>query len=112
MVDYNRRLALYLKQQMRVARRYVVRGIVQGVGFRFFTEDAARRAGVHGYVANRNDGTVEVIAEGEATAVERLEASLRCGPPAARVEALEVEEHPPTAAATGFSIRSGGTWTP
>ena len=51
---------------MRVARRFVVRGRVQGVGFRYFAADAARREGVSGAVRNLDDGTVEAVAEGDA----------------------------------------------
>ena len=46
---------------MRVARRFLVSGHVQGVGFRYFTQDAARREGVHGYVTNLADGTVDAV---------------------------------------------------
>ena len=50
---------------MRIARRYVVSGRVQGVGYRYFALDAARRENLHGYVTNNDDGTVEAVAEGE-----------------------------------------------
>ncbi|HAK56283.1 MAG TPA: acylphosphatase [Acidobacteria bacterium] len=93
-----------------VARRYIVRGRVQGVGFRFFTEDTARQAGVHGHVSNRDDGSVEVVAEGDIDAVARLEAGLRQGPPGARVDTVEVEERVPAGVATGFSIETGDAW--
>ncbi|HEX6091378.1 MAG TPA: acylphosphatase [Gemmatimonadales bacterium] len=65
--------------------RFVVTGRVQGVGFRWFVVKQARALGVAGYVRNRDDGSVEVVAEGEAAAVENLAAALRRGPPAARV---------------------------
>ena len=71
---------------MLVARRFVVSGRVQGVGFRFFVTDAARREGVHGWVMNRADGCVEAHAEGERDAVERFERQIRRGPPGSRVE--------------------------
>src|SRR5262245_44515665 len=48
--------------QMRIARRYVISGLVQGVGFRFFTEAAAAREGLHGWVQNLADGRVEITA--------------------------------------------------
>ena len=64
---------------MRVARRYVVSGRVQGVGFRYFTQDAALREGVTGWVRNLPDGRVEALVEGE-EAVTRLERALRSGP--------------------------------
>ena len=90
---------------MRVARRYVIAGRVQGVGFRWFAHDAARREGVHGWVRNLADGSVEVMAEGETTAVDRLEAAVRRGPSSAHVERVDVEEHAPTGRVTGFEIR-------
>ena len=90
---------------MRVARRYVIAGRVQGVGFRFFLEAAAGREGVHGWVRNQPDGTVEAWIEGDTASVDRVEAALRRGPAGARVEAVTVEEVPPTGRATGFSIR-------
>jgi len=90
---------------MRVARRYVIAGRVQGVGFRWFTHDAARREGVHGWVRNLADGSVEVMAEGETTAVDRLEAAVRRGPSSAHVERVDIEEHAPEGRVTGFEIR-------
>ena len=71
--------------------RIVVRGAVQGVGFRDETVDRARREGVLGWVRNAEDGTVSVHAEGPGAAVERLVDFLETGPPAARVESVEVE---------------------
>jgi acylphosphatase len=90
---------------MRVARRFLVSGRVQGVGFRYFTQDAARREGVHGYVTNLDDGTVEAVAEGEAEAMERFERALRRGPSRARVERVMVDDRPPTMVAAGFDVR-------
>jgi acylphosphatase len=88
--------------RMRVARRFVVSGRVQGVGFRYYTQDIARREGVTGLVRNLHDGRVEVIAEGEATAVERLEQAIRQGPARARVERVEVDALAPTTGYVGF----------
>jgi acylphosphatase len=90
---------------MRVARRFVVSGRVQGVGFRYFALDAARRDGLHGYVTNHDDGTVEAVAEGESEAVERFERALRRGPSRSRVEQVMVEEREPEMKSTGFEIR-------
>ena len=90
---------------MTTARRYVIAGQVQGVGFRWFTHDAAARAGVHGWVRNLADGSVEVFVEGDVESVDRLEAALRRGPAAARVERITTEEHAPTGRAAGFEIR-------
>ncbi len=62
------------------ARRAVVSGRVQGVGFRFFAERAAKKAGVLGWVRNLPDGRVETVVEGSDDAVERYLAELRRGP--------------------------------
>ena len=90
---------------MRVARRYVIAGRVHGVGFRWFTHDAAAREGIHGWVRNLADGSVEVVAEGDAESIDRLEAAVRRGPASARVERVEVEEHAPAGRIAGFEIR-------
>ena len=90
---------------MRVARRFIVSGRVQGVGFRYFALDAARRDGLQGYVTNRDDGSVEAVAEGEAEALERFERALRRGPSRSRVEHVMVDEMTPQMQGTGFNIR-------
>ncbi len=64
---------------MLVARRLIVTGRVQGVGFRYFTRDAARLDGVRGTVRNLDDGGVEVEVEGDAEAVLRFERTIRRG---------------------------------
>ena len=91
--------------RMRVARRYTISGRVQGVGFRFFTEDAAHREGLHGWVRNLPDGRVEIAAEGDAEAVDRFERHVRHGPPGARIEHIDVDHVEPSGNATGFSVR-------
>jgi len=83
----------------------MISGRVQGVGFRWFTHDAAAREGVDGWVANRPDGRVEAEIEGEIDAVDRVEAALRRGPASARVENVNVDELAPDGRRTGFSIR-------
>jgi len=77
---------------------------VQGVGFRYFTVDAAAREGVTGWVRNRADGRVEIAAEGDADAVDRFERAVRHGPPHARVDDVDVTENVPSGA-NGFTIR-------
>ena len=91
---------------MIVARRYLVSGRVQGVGFRYFVQDAAVREGVSGFVRNVPDGRVEAQVEGELEAVTRVERALAQGPPGARVEDLAVEPIPPTGRTSGFRISS------
>jgi acylphosphatase len=75
-----------------IARRAVVSGSVQGVGFRFFAQRAAREARVTGWVRNRSDGTVETVVEGEADAVARYLERMRSGPAGGRVASLVFEE--------------------
>ena len=89
---------------MRVARRFVICGRVQGVGFRYFTQDTARREGLTGWVRNLPDGKVEAMVEGEAEAVTRLERAIRTGPRGARVERVYVDEEPATGMYTTFSV--------
>jgi len=90
---------------MIVARRYVIAGRVQGVGFRYFAQATGVREGVHGWVRNLPDGRVEAQIEGDADAVERVEAALRRGPSSSRVDEVNVDEQAPTGRATGFTIR-------
>jgi len=88
-----------------VARRIVLTGRVQGVGFRFFAEQAARVEGLHGWVTNLPDGRVEAVAEGERESVDRFELKMRRGPARAHVDAVTVEDLPPSGRPTGFSSR-------
>jgi acylphosphatase len=75
-----------------IARRLIVSGRVQGVGFRFFAERAARELAVVGWVRNLPNGAVESVAEGEADAIARYVERLREGPRMGRVTELRVEE--------------------
>jgi acylphosphatase len=70
-----------------------VRGRVQGVGFRWFVRERARRLGLAGWVRNQHDGSVEVAARGAADALRALEAALREGPDGAYV--MSIDELPP-----------------
>ncbi len=90
---------------MKVARRFVVGGRVQGVGFRFFAVDSAQREGVTGYARNWHDGRVEIVTEGEAEAVDRFERSIRQGPRDARIDDVETEILAPGEGFIGFVIR-------
>ncbi len=76
---------------MLVGRRFVVSGRVQGVGFRFFARDAARREGLSGTVRNLDDGDVEVVADGDEDAIKRFEIALRQGPIGARVDNVQID---------------------
>jgi acylphosphatase len=87
-----------------IRRRIVVRGRVQGVAFRAYTQAQAERLGVAGWVCNRVDGAVEAAIEGAPDAVEALIAFCRRGPRFAEVSELAVSEEPPEGA-RGFAIR-------
>ena len=89
---------------MMIARRFIVKGDVQGVGFRWFTIRAARRLGVVGTVRNLPDGTVEAIAEGPPDSIDGLRTELERGPSHARVGSVSVTEIPATGAYTGFDV--------
>jgi acylphosphatase len=86
-----------------IRRRVIVRGLVQGVFFRDSTRRLAHRYGVSGWIANRPDGGVEAVFEGEDDAVERLVAFSREGPRGAQVESVEVKEEDPEGL-SGFAI--------
>jgi acylphosphatase len=90
---------------MRIARRFVISGRVQGVGYRWFAKDAALREGVTGWIRNLPDGRVEALVEGEAEAVTRVERSLRQGPPGARVRAVNAITEEPGGTYHEFSIQ-------
>jgi acylphosphatase len=90
------------------ARRFIVRGRVQGVGFRWFVEREAHILGIAGWVRNNADGSVEVFAQGTRDQLSGLRSRLREGPRAARVEGVEDLEARPTAGSTSFRIE--GAW--
>ena len=71
------------------ARRFIISGEVQGVGYRYFAQRSAARHQVHGYVRNLDDGRVEALAEGPPNAVEEFKHDLVAGPSYSRVEHLE-----------------------
>jgi acylphosphatase len=89
---------------MKVARRYIISGAVQGVGYRFFTQRAAARHQVLGYVRNLKDGRVEALAEGEAGAVEDFKHDLLTGPTYSKVEEIEETVVEPTNLYSSFRI--------
>jgi len=88
----------------RRAFRFRVSGQVQGVGFRWFTREAARELGLAGRVRNLPDGRVEIAAVGEPERLEAFRERLRQGPPGARVTGIEEEEIPSVPQWDGFVI--------
>ena len=90
------------------ARRFVVRGRVQGVVFRWFVEREAHMLGIAGWVRNNADGSVEVLAMGTRDQLSGLRSRLRHGPRAARVDDVEESEARPVPGLTSFRIE--GAW--
>jgi acylphosphatase len=91
-----------------MTRRYVVAGLVQGVGFRWYVARHARGLGLAGYARNLADGRVEVVATGsDAAALTRLEELLRAGPAHARVDNVEAQDQAddPQIPTRSFDIR-------
>ena len=87
-----------------VARKFIISGEVQGVGFRFFAQRAAARHQVTGYVRNLADGRVEALAEGHPADVESFRHELAAGPSFARVETVEEINLEPTGSYPSFRI--------
>jgi len=86
----------------------VVRGQVQGVGFRYFVLRRANRLGLVGWVANERDGSVRLVAEGPPEVLDELLALVRGGPPGAWVEEVAVTRMPATDGFDGFTVRASG----
>ena len=89
---------------MQVARKFSIRGGVQGVGYRFFAQRAAARHQVVGYVRNCSDGTVEALVEGPANSVEDFKHDLATGPQWAVVDHVEEIVLEPTGSYSAFRI--------
>jgi acylphosphatase len=88
-----------------ITQRLKIRGRVQGVGYRDGLRQEAQRRGVAGWVRNRRDGTVEAVLQGPPEGVAELIAWARCGPPASRVDSVDIDllkDQPPH---EGFELR-------
>jgi acylphosphatase len=90
------------------ARRYIIRGRVQGVGFRWFVDHEARQLGLAGWVRNNVDGSVEALAIGSAEQLAALSRKLYQGPRASRVDDVQEQPAEPIAGLTTFRIE--GAW--
>ena len=90
----------------RIARKFLIRGDVQGVGYRFFAQRAAARHQVMGYVRNCPDGTVEAVAEGRPIDVEEFKKDLVTGPQWATVRQVEEICLEPTGQYSSFRIET------
>jgi acylphosphatase len=87
------------------ATRLLVRGIVQGVGFRYFAERTAKHLGLRGYVRNLADGRVEAVAAGPEESLSAFVDMVRQGPAAGRVDGLEISETTLDDTVSRFEIR-------
>ena len=87
-----------------IARKYLISGAVQGVGFRFFAQRSSARHQVRGYVKNLEDGRVEVLAEGAAKAVDAFRLDLAAGPTYSRVTDIEELVIEPSGLYSAFRI--------
>jgi acylphosphatase len=85
----------------------IVRGIVQGVNFRYYTTIKAKELGLVGWVGNRSDGSVEVMAEGDEEVLNSLKAWLHRGSPDAKVDSVEVTWHEASGEFTNFKTAYG-----
>jgi len=92
-----------MKGESRIVRHVVVRGRVQGVGFRAFVKQQAFERGLRGWVRNRRDGSVEAVLAGPPATIDAATETLRKGPLGARVDALDQRE------ATAEEAPLGGT---
>ena len=90
--------------EMVVARKFFIRGMVQGVGFRFFAQRSAARHQIRGYVRNLDDGRVEALAQGSERAVEAFKHDLTAGPTYSNVEDIEEIVLEPNRSYSAFRI--------
>lgn len=88
--------------------RLIVEGRVQGVFFRHTTHQQARRLGVSGWVMNRSDGAVEIVAEGASEAVDQLVQWAHHGPPGAHVSGVKIKDEPYTGEFNDFDVKYAG----
>jgi len=96
-----------LEEERTIARRLLVRGRVQGVGFRWFVEREAHILQIAGWVRNNPDSTVEVFAQGTREQLAGLHSRLREGPRAARIDEVEISDAEPVTGLSSFQIRGG-----
>lgn len=89
---------------MMIARKFFIRGLVQGVGFRYFAQRSAARHQVTGYVKNLDDGRVEALAQGSEKLVEAFKHDLTAGPTYSSVEEIEEIVLEPNRAYSTFRI--------
>jgi acylphosphatase len=89
---------------MLIARKFFIRGVVQGVGYRFFAQRSAARHQVRGYVKNLDDGRVEAYAQGSEQQVEAFKHDLAAGPTYSSVDEIEEIVQEPERTISTFRI--------
>ena len=94
-----------IEVNQKMQRYILISGKVQGVGFRYFTQQNATKLGIHGYAKNLLNGKVEVVAEGDKATLDQFVTILRKGPSAAKVKDVKVKERPLGGEYTSFEIR-------
>jgi len=95
------------KPAPKIAKKFLIAGRVQGVGYRYFAERVAAQLGICGYVKNLWDGNVEVYAIGSAMALDELKRHLAEGPRSARVTAIDESDEPVDTRYNRFVIEGG-----
>ena len=95
------------KAAPKIAKKYLISGRVQGVGFRYFADRWAAQLGIRGYVKNLWDGGVEVYAIGDPVALEELKRQLSEGPRSARVTGVRESDEPVDPRYNRFRIEGG-----
>jgi acylphosphatase len=94
-----------MREEKEIRVHIRVSGVVQGVGYRFFTRSHATKMGIKGYVRNMPDGTVEIEAEADREKIDSFIEKLNQGPPAADVSEIETEEVSGKKKYDGFEVR-------
>lgn len=98
-------MGVMARQSQKQARRFIIKGLVQGVGYRWWAQNWASQIGVSGWVRNCDDGSVEVYACGSREQLDEFSMRLRQGPRFSDVRHVE-EQEAPLLQSSGFSIRS------
>jgi acylphosphatase len=93
-----------------MVHHYLVKGRVQGVGFRWFVHSEAARIGLRGWVRNTDDGHVEAVAAGNPAQIEALVLALHKGSRGSRVDAVEIRELPESEATDLHTFKIEGAW--
>jgi acylphosphatase len=95
------------KTSGKFAKKFLIKGRVQGVGYRYFADRVASELGIDGYVKNLWDGNVEVYAIGDAVAMEELKRQLAEGPRSARVTSIDESDEPVDKRYNRFTLEGG-----